>query len=189
MTPRLESLWNFYQEHAAQARQHEDQREHMTSIILLISGALITFVSSHESATIYSFLSSLALIPLGIFGWAFSYKHYERNHIHRAILAKIREAIDEELTSPCVPGQNVPTLKQLRDAGELSHYADFPAPRKRPQRNAKNWIARCRLNPFWYTVPLLVTILGIVFASFQGHELSREGGAKPAKKISVTYGG
>ena len=130
MAPRLESLWNFYQEHAAQARQHEDQREHMTNIILIIAGALITFVSSRESANVYSLLSSLALIPLGVFGWAFSYKHYERNHIHRAILAKVREAIDDELATPSAPGQNSPTLKQLRDAGELLPLRRFSCAKK-----------------------------------------------------------
>lgn len=75
---RLESLWKFYDEHAAQARQHENQRERMTNIILIVAGALIGFLSSSSSATIYSFISSVVLIPLGIFGWMFSSKHYER---------------------------------------------------------------------------------------------------------------
>ena len=182
---RHEALWKFYDEHAAQARQHENQRERMTNIILIVAGALIGFLSASSSATIYSFISSLALIPLGLFGWAFSSKHYERNHYHRAILSKIRDAIDDEM----FPGPNGPqsdTLKQLRDAGELAHYSNFPAPAKNVQVNAKRWIARQRLNPFWSAVPLLVTILGIAFASIIAFQLWEKDKKESNQKASAT---
>jgi|SRR5215207_4605346 len=42
---RNDALWKMYEEHARQARQHEDQRERMTYIVLVVSSALIAFVA------------------------------------------------------------------------------------------------------------------------------------------------
>jgi hypothetical protein len=44
----MEHLQHYYDEHAQQARQHEDQRERVTNIILSIAGVLIGLITFSE---------------------------------------------------------------------------------------------------------------------------------------------
>jgi hypothetical protein len=155
---RLDSLWKFYEEHASQARAHEDQRERLTGLLLTIAGALIAFFGG-EKATSFAVQVTGAglLVVLGIYGYFFSLKHYERNRFHTEIMGTIRSEIDQEISSP---GKSDATLGSLRETGEKNHYEAFPRPRKQVQICAKSPLARIPLNQFWAYVPLFAALVG-----------------------------
>jgi hypothetical protein len=54
-----------YQERAAQARQHEDHRQKLTSLILVLAGALLAFVSREPSWKVSDLYLTRRVIGLG----------------------------------------------------------------------------------------------------------------------------
>lgn len=152
-----------YDEHAQQARQHENQREKMTSIILVVVGALVTFVTTTQFA-LYSLPASLFIVFVGLYGYFFSRKHYERNRLHTSILAEFRDEIDKEI-GIIQPDPEHPAGKscwEIRNRGEKRHYDYFPEPVREIQKDAKSWIARQRLHPFWSAIPLTAVFTGVL---------------------------
>jgi hypothetical protein len=157
----MQHLQSFYDEHAQQARQHEDQRERATNILLSIAGILVGLITFAD-LSMSSLAASLTLIALGIFGFFFNGKHYERFKFHTAIMACVRAEIDELSANP---GKTAAKLSDLRRQGEASHYMTFSWPgfhgsSSDLQGKAKSWIARQRVHVFWETIPLLIAVLG-----------------------------
>ncbi len=178
-----ETLINYYNEHAAQARAHEEQREKMTNIILSIAGVLIGFVT-FANFSIWSITASLSISLLGVYGYFFSRKHYERNRMHVQILRQVRKELDKVENDPNV---NVIETKYLRKIGEHYHYKTFGQktgktdqgpdqfvldyllqkgedPFVYSRANSRSWIARSRTYRFWEGLHLLIILLGIVLS-------------------------
>jgi hypothetical protein len=158
----VSQLEAYYNEHATHARQHEDQREHMTNVVLAVSGVLIGLVTYSE-LSLWSLSAALTLVILGLFGFVFAGKHYERFRFHTAIMGAIRTEIDRVRATPNSPTKS---LAQLRSDGEQEHYSSFKWPKfsgtnSREQAGAKSWIARQRLHLFWELVPILVAVIGL----------------------------
>ncbi|HTG33085.1 MAG TPA: hypothetical protein VLB76_09155 [Thermoanaerobaculia bacterium] len=158
MPNKLEALWNFYTEHANQARQHEDQRERMTALLVALAGIIVGFLTQDKIGREFRLLASGVLIVLGIFGWLFSLKHYERNRYHSAILGSIRDEVDDEIANPGRVGAL--NLMAVRARGEGMHYQNYPEGPRLVQTQANNWIAKHRTYFYWSTVPLLVAVIG-----------------------------
>jgi hypothetical protein len=161
----MSDLDTYYNEHATQARQHEDYRERMTNILLVIAGVLVGLVTYGELA-LWTLPASFTLILLGAFGFFFAGKHYERFKYHTSIMKEIRDAMDQLATSPGRPPQPLATI---RSNGEKNHYQAFSWPMfggsgSAHQAAAKSWIARQRLHNFWEVLPLLVAFLGVALA-------------------------
>lgn len=158
----MNALENYYNEHAEQARQHESHREKMTNIILGVAGVLIGLITFTELA-LTSIPAALTLIALGIFGYLFAGKHYERNRFHTTIMKHVRSEIDRcNSDADAVPA----ALSELRASGEKEHYEKFKWPRFRgtrsqPQSTATSWIARQRLHPFWEAIHILIACVGL----------------------------
>jgi hypothetical protein len=158
----LSDLENYYNEHATQARQHEDQREHMTNIVLAVSGVLVGLVTYSE-LSLWSLPAALTLVILGLFGFVFAGKHYERFRFHTEIMSAIRAELDRVRATPNSP---VKSLSQLRSDGATQHYSSFKWPKfsgtnSVAQAGAQSWIARQRLHVFWEFVHILVAVIGI----------------------------
>ena len=133
-----ELLWGLYEEHVTQARQHENQRERMTALIVAIAAGVVAFASQTDLAR-SELLLTVPLILLGIFGAAFSRKHYERNRMHVSIAASYLTRLDPEIYGP-------------RQVGESRHKDD-------PKyRRSYRW----RLHHFWEGLSWAVAILGAV---------------------------
>jgi hypothetical protein len=148
----------YYNEHASQARQHESQRDRMTSIVLTVAALLTGFITYSE-LSVWSIPAAISLVLLGAFGFFFAGKHYERFRYHTTIMKVVRDEIDKPSTSP-------KSLSDLRREGEKLHYADFRWPAFRPktdppQSTAVSWIARQRLHLFWEAFHILIAILGM----------------------------
>jgi xanthosine utilization system XapX-like protein len=154
----LAELQSYYDENAAQARQHEDQRERATSLILTIAGLLVGLIT-FAKLSCWSLPAAICIVLLGAFGFLFAGKHYERSRFHTAIMEKIRVEIEKSEANP-------KSLSELREEGEKAHYDHFVWPTLRGshdelQRGAKYWIARQRLHVFWECVHLLVVVIGV----------------------------
>ena len=117
-------LKDFYDEHAAQARQHEDQRERMTNIILSVAGILIGLITFAE-LSVWSSPAAVSLILLGLFGYVFAGKHYERVRFHTTIMEAIRDEMDRVAGQP---DAEVKALSALRTEGKTQHYEKFRWP-------------------------------------------------------------
>ena len=168
-TDRIESLWKFYDEHATQARQHEDQRERMTAVLVTLAGLLVGFLNADNQSAAYRLLGSGALTILGLGGFLFSLKHYERNRYHARILNEIRGEIDLCLSTQAAttPAGSIRTtamrsLTAIRDAAEADHYTKHPEAPKCAQTKATSKIARHRTYLYWASAPLLVSLVGAI---------------------------
>ena len=160
-------LETYYNEHAAQARQHEDQREKMTNVVLSVAGVLIGLIT-FSNLSRWSLPAAGAVVLLGVFGFFASGKHYERFKFHTAIMATIRTEIDRLARQP--PGTPSKSLTQLRADGASEHYQNFTWPEfsgtnSGSQARAKSWIARQRTHVFWETVHILVALIGIALCA------------------------
>src|SRR4051794_24461307 len=121
----MSELQEYYNEHAAQARQHENDRERMTSIILSVAGVLVGLIT-FAKLSVGALPAALAIVALGIFGFLFAGKHYERFRFHTSIMAEIRDEIDRLRLAP---NEAPRPLAELRDAGDARHYRTFTWPR------------------------------------------------------------
>lgn len=176
----MAELENFYNEHATQARQHEDHRERMTNIILSIDGVLVGLITFSQ-LSIWSIFPSACIIILGFYGFLFAGKHYERFKFHTSIMGAIRNEIDQLYLNP---QKEKRSLASLRDEGSSNHFRKFTWPtliRKKKSDNqdtekkesnvpetptivtqgqATSWIARQGAHVFWETIHLLMILIG-----------------------------
>ena len=83
-----------YKEHADEARQHENQRERMTALIVAVGAGSLGLAMSKVEAFNQSLLGG-ALVVLGLYGAIFSLKHYERNRRHVALMKGIGQRLEE----------------------------------------------------------------------------------------------
>jgi hypothetical protein len=128
--------WGMYQEHVAQARQHENQRERMTALVVGITTAALAF-TAQNGLTWTDLLLTVPLIPLGIFGRQFSHKHYERNRFHVSIAAEYVKEIDSNIYAP-------------RTKAEATH------------KNKYTHVFDQRLYVFWEQLHYAVALLGVL---------------------------
>ena len=138
----------------------------MTTIILTIAGAVIGLITFVKIA-FYTWPLSLLLIALGIYGWLFSRKQYERNRFHTEIMSEFRDEFDNELRSAGKPStQSTPRISDLRTAGEKKHYDNFPRSKKGVQKSAKSKLARSSLAGFWASLHLVISMIGLLLLAF-----------------------
>lgn len=160
--PTLESLQSYYDEHATQARKHEEQRERVTNIVISIAGLLIGLVT-FANLQLWSLIGAASVSLLGIYGFLFSGKHYERFKFHTAVLEAVRNEIER---APSHPKYGSVSLSSLRSSATAKHYREFVWPKfsgtnDDAQAAARSWIARQRLHVFWEAVHLLVVGIGL----------------------------
>ena len=160
MNPRTEVLLRFYEEHAAQARQHEDHRERFTNLLLILCAAAIGLIGSQPDGWL-ALVAAGTLVILGLFGRLFSLKHYERNRLHATFMKWARDAIDSELGLAPDPELDKLSLGQLRSKAKAMHYQDYPH-RDRLAVPPPAWTARRSVHEFWAGIPTLVAMVGVV---------------------------
>jgi len=173
MSKRIETLLHMYEEHAAQARQHEDQRERMTNLVLLISAALVGLIG-HSQFALSSLPAAVLVAFLGFYGTLFSLKHYERNRMHTKIMAAFRRELDRELS--CVSNginalESRPSLSSIRERARNEHYNEFSwlgglnwTGEKTEQSVYKSRIVRWKLYRFWAGLPFIIGSIGVTLS-------------------------
>lgn len=146
---RLDGLWNFYQEQAAQARQHEDLRAAVTSALVGISGTMIA-LAGLGGLTPADIPTGIAVVAIGAIGVVLSLKHYERNRFHAKVMGATRSQIDAIAFS----GVGEQSTKGIRGVAEKANRRDHPL------------LEPVRLHVLWALLPASVCVLGILVVVF-----------------------
>ena len=89
-------LYGLYQENVLQCRHDETQRATVTSSIIAIDTIIIGLITFDKAINWSDIPLSALLILLGIFGAAFTLKHYERYSLHVERLRQYRAELDRE---------------------------------------------------------------------------------------------
>jgi hypothetical protein len=140
------ALWNMCQEHYTQGRHHETQRAGVVSAILAIATALTGLVTFDKTLSSSDLPMTLGLILLGVFGFGFSMKQYERFRLHMARAREYRNALDALL-----PGS---PLRELKRRADTSHETEFRG------------LEPLRLHYWWASLNLFVAALGVVLTVY-----------------------
>ncbi|MFC9506190.1 hypothetical protein [Streptomyces sp. NPDC057002] len=157
-------LWRYYEEHAAQARQHENLRATVTSTLAAIAAAVVGLagVGGLSEADIPAGVVVIILSALGV---ALSIKHYERNRMHTQILSVIGKEIDQSGQNPTI---KVKSTRELRKLGRVQHEKKFSVLR-RPEPESSEpstpvrspWVDRVRLHILWLGLPVGIGLTGV----------------------------
>lgn len=140
----IPGLWRYYEEHASQARQHENLRATVTSILSSIAAAVVG-LASLGGLDRADLPAGIVVVVLALLGVALSLKHYERNRLHTRILAAIR---DEVARLDQDPAASPHSTQEIRDEAERDHNSNF-AIMERRQKTAKSPWTKMRLHILW----------------------------------------
>lgn len=153
----IRELWHFYDEHAAQARQHEDLRASVTSTLGGFAAALVGFAGIgglHPSDV----PAGLLVMVFGVLGAGLSLKHYERNRFHVRVMGAVR---DEIFMIEADPEHTPRSTQEVRGAAEADHRTDFKLRRKATvEEKRASWLVRASLARLWAALPLAVAAVG-----------------------------
>ena len=70
-----------YEEQVRHARHHETLRTQSTNVIIVLSGAVLAFLSSDAASSGQHIVLPLFLILTNVYGFIMSIKHYERSRV------------------------------------------------------------------------------------------------------------
>ena len=142
---QVDGLWRFYEEQAAQVRQHEDLRATVSSTLAAICAAVVALagVGGLSRADVPAGLVVVLLSALGV---ALSLKHYERNRFHAKIMGTTRDEIDRVLYADA----SVEATQDLRTDAEEKHESKYP--------RSSGW----RLHLLWLGLPIGVGLIGVL---------------------------
>lgn len=154
------NLWRYYEEHASQARQHENLRATVTSILSSIAAAAIALagLGGLDGADIPS---GIVVALLAVLGLGLSIKHYERNRMHTRIMGAVRDEITRLDQHPKADPRST---QAIRDDAEEEHNAGFRVLKRKGARktNSRSVWPRIRLHLLWLGLPLAIGIVGVL---------------------------
>ena len=161
----VSDLWRFYDEHAAQARQHETLRSSVTATLSGVAAAVVGFagVNGIERADL---LPGATVILLGVLGIALSIKHYERNQFHVAVLSETRKDIDSARAQTTFKPR---LTRAIRKEAKEVHARKFTlrlglrtkAETNVPVDGQSPWVS-VPLHLLWLLLPALVAVIGVI---------------------------
>lgn len=136
-----EILFGMYQDNIASYRHHETQRATVTSSIIAIDAIIIGIVTFDKAINWLDTPLLILLIILGVFGAAFTAKHFERTSLHTERSRFLRKELDELFANN--------SLLRLRNEADKIHAKHFPILRKYRHHN------------FWIILHLIILTIGI----------------------------
>lgn len=136
-----EILFALYQDNINQGRHHETQRSTVTSSILAIDTIIIGLITFDKCINGSDVPLTILVTALGIFGAAFTLKHYERYSLHMQRARLYRNKLDELFMDGLVL-----TLKKKADE---NNDKEFPK------------LKDLRLHYWWTALHLIVSVIGI----------------------------
>ena len=152
-------LWRFYEEHAAQARQHEDLRGTVTSILTAIAAAVVgpSGLGGLDNSDIPAGLVVVILSGVGV---ALSIKHYERNRFHSAVLAEARRDIDRLQQGNRAGARSTNEIRDQAKADHEKRFSILARSKPRKRQSLSPWPSKVRLHLLWLGLPLGIGIIG-----------------------------
>lgn len=137
-------LWHLYEDNRAQAQFHETQRVNGTGLIGGGAAVIISTISQSGSYTREDLPLAAILIVIGIFGFFFCVKSYERMQLHLNRCREFLNILDEMDTS-----HDIIKIKNLADS---------------KTKNEFKFASRLKLRLFWQGVHVLIGLSGILFS-------------------------
>lgn len=134
-----------FQEYAAEARHHEQQRATVTGFFSALAAGVLTVVGIDKTLSITDIPAALFLVVIGVFGCTFSAKQYERFFVCMERARQYRLALQEAIS-----GSNILELKRV---------ADKKAKERFPRLHVM------RLGLFWVTLHALIAAFGILLVA------------------------
>lgn len=140
-----EVLWGMFQEHLNTAHHHEEQRERVTTLILVLEVALLGLLAfkDGEAQVLHPVYVTIPVSMLGTFGALFSLKHYERYRFHTVVAGEYRRHLER-----CVPGAEI---GRIFLAAKDSHGRNYRC------------LSKMHLYLHWTALHLGVAALGLLF--------------------------
>jgi hypothetical protein len=143
MTEKDIDIWTrMYEEQVRHARHHETLRAQSTHLIVVISAALLAFLSSNAASTGRHYVLGTFLIVLNVYGLIMSLKHYERSRLHVTVAAQYRAVISDNSAVSDLK------LNDARHAGHKAHAKRFPR------------IGHVRAYAMWSGLHLVLAVIG-----------------------------
>jgi FtsH-binding integral membrane protein len=114
------ALWMVYKDNHEYVRHHEVQRSTVATLIVTVAGAALAVATFDKSLTLIDAPLLLIVAALGLFGWLFSRKQFERTrmHIERA------DALLREIAST-TGGQYIVDITERADREHRRKYANL----------------------------------------------------------------
>lgn len=133
--------WRMFQENCEHGRHHESQRQGVTNLILVLTGAAITVIAHDGIEQEDRWLASF-IVFLGIFGAAFSLKCYERFKLHMARAGE--------------------SLKRLEEANPGLELSTIPRDAEKAHTGPATALSVIRLHWFWLAMHAFVIAIGVM---------------------------
>jgi hypothetical protein len=164
----IPGLWRYYEEHASQARQHENLRATVTSILSATAAAVVG-LASIRGINKADLPAGFIVVLLALLGIALNIKHYERNRLHTTILEAVRNEItrldQDETAAP-------KTTQEIRREAEDAHNSKFRFFSNAEEKSAKGapgdapakpspW-TKIRLHILWLGLPVSIGVVGVL---------------------------
>lgn len=110
-------IWNEYKDLNEWERHNEDQRAHLSNILLVISAALIALLPKDHPISWHDWPTTAILIVIGVFGILAVIKYWERFNYHLRIELAYRTILDSYFPlSANQPKANKQQESRLRSA-------------------------------------------------------------------------
>lgn len=136
-------LWHLYEDNRAQAQFHETQRVNGTGLIGGGAAVVISTLSQDGSYSREDIPLAVVLIVIGVFGFFFCVKSYERMQLHLNRCREFLKMLDE-----CDKTHDLVAIKNAADAKTKKEF---------------HFASKLKLRLFWQGVHVLIAIAGILF--------------------------
>ena len=130
-----------YEEQLRHARHHETLRTQSTNLIIMISAAILAYLSSKIVLPSQSVVVGIFLILINLYGCIISLKHYERSQMHLEVSRHYRDV----LSSLSAAGGT--ELNKVRKAGRDAH------------NSQPNPIRKLRVYLLWSALHVLIALV------------------------------
>ncbi len=124
----LEILLTFYRENAVQSRSYEQQRQTVTTTVV-IGAAVVIGLASVSPAESSHVIAAIFLVVLGGHGFLACLRHYERGRLHVERVHAVREEIS----------RTFPVLDLYAEANR-KHASRFPVLSEKTARTNLIWL-------------------------------------------------
>jgi hypothetical protein len=136
-------LWHLYQDNRVQAQFHETQRVNGTGLIGGGAAVIISTISQSGAYTRADLPLAIVLIVIGIFGFFFCIKSYERMQLHLNRCRVFLDMLDK--------------IDSLHEISEIKNISDSNTRQQFP------FASKLKLRLFWQGIHVMIALSGFLF--------------------------
>lgn len=136
-------LWHLYEDNRSQAQFHETQRVNGTGLIGGGAAVVISTISQSGAYNRADIPLAIVLIVIGIFGFFFCVKSYERMQLHLNRCKEFLKILDQM--------DDLHEIIAIKNAADKKTKTEFP------------FASKLKLRLFWQGVHVLIACSGVIF--------------------------